>query len=64
MDGCPGCFGCFNATNWGKSRRYISLERLIEEAKDRYYETLEQSSGGWHEARNDPWPYVNYITMC
>jgi Fic family protein len=40
--------------------RYISLERLIEEAKDRYYETLEQSSGGWHEGKNDPWPYVNY----
>lgn len=28
--------------------RYISLERLIEENKDRYYETLEQSSQGWH----------------
>jgi hypothetical protein len=40
--------------------RYISLERLIEEAKDRYYETLEQSSGGWHDGANDPWPYVNY----
>jgi Fic family protein len=41
--------------------RYISLERLIEENKDRYYETLEQSSRGWHEGRNDPWPYVNYV---
>jgi Fic family protein len=40
--------------------RYISLERLIEEAKDRYYETLEESSGGWHQGRNDPWPNVNY----
>ena len=40
--------------------RDISLERLIEEAKDRYYETLEQSSGGWHQGNNDPWPYVNY----
>ena len=29
--------------------RYISLERLIEENKERYYETLEQSSQGWHE---------------
>ena len=34
--------------------RYISLERLIEEAKDRYYETLEESSGGWHQGNNDP----------
>jgi len=41
--------------------RYISLERLIEENKERYYETLEQSSQGWHDAKHDPWPYVNYI---
>jgi Fic family protein len=41
--------------------RYISLERLIEQNKDRYYETLEQSSFGWHEARHDPWPFINYM---
>lgn len=41
--------------------RYISLERLIEPNKDRYYETLYQSSQGWHEGKNDPWPYVNFI---
>jgi len=41
--------------------RYISLERLIEENKERYYETLEQSSAGWHEAKHDPWPYINYV---
>ena len=41
--------------------RYISLERLIEQNKDRYYETLEQSSQGWHEDRHDPWPYINYL---
>ena len=41
--------------------RYISLERLIEEKKERYYETLEQSSQGWHERKHDPWPYINYI---
>lgn len=40
--------------------RYISLERLIEENKERYYETLEQSSQ-WHESKHDPWPYINYI---
>lgn len=38
-----------------------SLERLIEENKDRYYETLEQSSQGWHEDKHDPWPYINYL---
>jgi len=41
--------------------RYISLERLIEENKERYYETLEQSSQGWHQGTHNPWPYVNYI---
>jgi len=41
--------------------RYVSLERVIEENKDRYYETLEQSSQGWHEGTHDPWPYINYI---
>lgn len=34
--------------------RYISLERIIEESKERYYETLEQSSVGWHEGKHDP----------
>lgn len=41
--------------------RYISLERLIEQNKERYYATLEQSSQGWHEGKHDPWPYINYI---
>ena len=41
--------------------RYVSLERLIELSKDRYYETLEKSSSGWHEGLQDVWPYVNYI---
>jgi fido (protein-threonine AMPylation protein) len=41
--------------------RYISLERLVEQNKDRYYETLEFSSQRWHEGRHDPWPYINYV---
>ena len=41
--------------------RYISVERLIEQNKERYYETLEQSSQGWHEGNHDPWPYINYL---
>ena len=40
--------------------RYISLERLIEQNKERYYETLEQSSQRWHDGQHDPWPYLNY----
>jgi len=41
--------------------RYISIERIIEQNKDRYYETLEQSSHGWHEGKHDPWPYLSYL---
>ena len=41
--------------------RYVSLERVIEQSKDRYYETLQQSSRNWHDGRHDPWPYVNYL---
>jgi len=39
--------------------RYVSLERLVE--PPRYYETLEQSSQGWHEGKHDPWPYINFV---
>lgn len=41
--------------------RYISLERLIEENKERYYETLKLSSVGWHEGKHDPWHYIHFI---
>lgn len=41
--------------------RYVSLERLVEQNKDRYYETLEKSSMGWHESDHDPWPYINFV---
>ncbi len=41
--------------------RYMSLERLIEQNKERYYETLERSSQRWHDGRHDPWPYINFL---
>ena len=41
--------------------RYISLERLIEQNKERYYETLGLSSQGWHTGKHDPWPYINFV---
>jgi len=41
--------------------RYISLERLIEQNKERYYEVLEQSSQRWHECKHDPWPTMNFL---
>ncbi|OGX41662.1 MAG: cell filamentation protein Fic [Omnitrophica WOR_2 bacterium RIFCSPHIGHO2_02_FULL_68_15] len=41
--------------------RYVSVERLIEQNKARYYDTLERSSQRWHDGRHDPWPYINYL---
>lgn len=41
--------------------RYISLERIIEQNKERYYETLRLSSQNWHEGKHDPWPYIGYL---
>ena len=41
--------------------RYVSLERLIEESKDDYYETLRRSSKGWHDGRHELLPWLNYF---
>ena len=41
--------------------RYISFERLIEQNKERYHETLRLSSQGWHEGKHDPWVYINFL---
>ncbi len=40
---------------------YISLERLIEQNKERYYETLKLSSDSWHEGKHNPWYYINFV---
>ena len=41
--------------------RYISLERIFEQSKESYYETLEACSQGWHDARHDVRPWLNYF---
>ena len=41
--------------------KYISLEKVIEQSKETYYETLQQSSFGWHENENDYAPFVRYL---
>ena len=41
--------------------RYISLERVIEESKETYYEALGLSSRNWHEGHHDPHPWLNYF---
>jgi len=40
--------------------RYISLEKIIEDSKDTYYEALETSSAGWHEGKHDLVPWLEY----
>ena len=40
---------------------YISLERLIEETKESYYEALARSSRGWHEGTHDLMPWMTYF---
>jgi Fic family protein len=41
--------------------KYISLERLIEEHKERYYESLQLSSENWHDGKHDPWHYIQFL---
>lgn len=41
--------------------RFISLERIFEESKETYYETLERSSRGWHQGRHDVFPWMTYF---
>lgn len=41
--------------------KYISTEKMIEQSKETYYETLQQSSVGWHENENDYAPFVRYL---
>ena len=40
---------------------YISIEKLIEQSKETYYETLQESSLRWHEEENDDAPFVRYM---
>ena len=41
--------------------KYVSIEKIIEESKETYYEALQDSSVDWHEDENDYKPFVNYM---
>jgi Fic family protein len=41
--------------------RYVSLERIIEQTKESYYETLYSSSQGWHGGQHDVLPWTEYF---
>lgn len=41
--------------------RYISLETIVEQSKESYYDTLQQSSQGWHEGKHELLPWTEYF---
>ncbi len=41
--------------------RFISIERIVEETQETYYEVLRTSSEGWHDASHDPVPWWSYF---
>lgn len=41
--------------------RYISLEKIIEESKESYYDSLQKSSQGWHEGEHSLQPWWEYF---
>ena len=41
--------------------KYISIELLIADSKDSYYEALQESSENWHEGGSDYLPFVRYL---
>ncbi|EET58180.1 Fic family protein [Marvinbryantia formatexigens DSM 14469] len=70
------CIHPFNAGNGRMSRlltllllyqsgfivgKYISIEKIMEESKETYYEALRDSSINWHKNKNDYKPFVNYM---
>lgn len=41
--------------------RFMSLERLINESKETYYEALQAAGHGWHDDQHDIKPWLNYF---
>ncbi len=41
--------------------KYVSIEKIIENTKETYYDSLQASSRGWHENANDYAPFVRYL---
>jgi Fic family protein len=41
--------------------RYVSLERMVEESKEDYYECLQHSSQGWHAGKHELTPWLNFL---
>jgi len=41
--------------------RYVSLEKLVEQTRESYYDCLFQSSQGWHDGQHNLLPWAEYF---
>ncbi|MDX6651435.1 MAG: hypothetical protein QOJ38_216 [Solirubrobacterales bacterium] len=41
--------------------RFVSLEKLVADSKETYYESLQRSTEGWASSEHDIWPWLNYF---
>lgn len=41
--------------------RYVSLEKLINDSRESYYDALQASTTGWHDSEHDIWPWTRYF---
>jgi Fic family protein len=41
--------------------RYVSLEKLINDTRETYYDALHASTDGWHDSEHDIWPWTRYL---
>ena len=41
--------------------KYISIEKLMSDTREAYYEALQESSVAWHAGNNDYAPFVSYM---
>ena len=41
--------------------KYISIEKMIADTKESYYDALFKADQGWHTGDNDPKPFIEYM---
>ena len=41
--------------------KFISIEKIIEETKNRYYDSLQSSSINWIDGKNNPTEFIKYM---
>ena len=46
---------------WHEGKKYISIDKKINEYRYNYYQALKACSDGWHENRNTYIPFITYL---